>query len=296
MPFVGEFSALLTAALWSISALVFASATQRLGPFTVNITRLILAAGYLVVAILALRLNINLSSSQFLYLGISGFIGLTLGDTFLFRAFREIGARVTMLIMSIAPAIAALLAFLILDERLEILGITGIIITLAGIAIVVLERKVGSAGAPLMSVSGLLFAFLAAVGQGAGLVYAKMAFIEGEVNGFVATAVRVIASLLFLLPAALFTKRYKNPVTLYRTERRGFQLTALGSVLGPFLGISFSLIAIEHTSIGVAATIMAMVPVLMLPISRFVYKEELGYRSILGAFTAVIGVAVLFLR
>ncbi len=296
MPFAGELSALVTAVLWSFSALVFASATQRLGSFTVNITRLILAAAYLIAIILILQLDVNLSSTQVFNLGISGFIGLTLGDTFLFRAFREIGARVTMLIMSVAPAIAAVLAFFVLDERLAPLGIAGIIITVAGITIVVLERNVGSQGAPLITATGIVFAFLAAVGQGAGLVFAKMAFVEGEVNGFVATAVRIVASLIFLLPVALLTKRYRNPVSVYRADQRGFLLTALGSVLGPFLGISFSLIAIEYTSVGIAATIMATVPVLMLPVIRIVYKEKSGLRAVIGAVTAVVGVAVLFLR
>jgi drug/metabolite transporter (DMT)-like permease len=62
------------------------------------------------------------------------------------------------------------------------------------------------------------------------------------------------------------------------------------------LGISFSLIAIEHTKVGIAATIMAMVPILMLPLVRVFLKEKLSWRAIVGAFVAVGGVAMLFLR
>ena len=141
MPFAGELSALLTAFLWSGTAMLLASASQSVGSFQVNITRLILAEGYLFLFIAAFHLDTNLSSSQVLNLSISGAIGLSLGDTFLFKAFEEIGARISMLIMSLAPAIAAVIAFFVLDEHLSALGVCGMAITVAGIVIVVLERK-----------------------------------------------------------------------------------------------------------------------------------------------------------
>jgi drug/metabolite transporter (DMT)-like permease len=296
MPFIGEFSALFTACLWAVSALVFASATRRVGSFQVNVTRLILGALYLVLLIAVMQLDVNLSRTQILNLSISGVIGLSLGDTFLFKAFQEIGARVSMLIMSVAPAIAAVLAYLILGETLSILGVLGMAITVSGISIVVLDRSADSSERITLTTSGVVYAALAAVGQGAGLIFAKMALREADLNGFVATAVRIIASLVLLLPVAVMTNRFKSPVHMFSQDRKAFLLTALGSVLGPFLGISFSFIAIEHTKVGIAATIMAMVPILMLPLVRFVYSEKLTWRAILGAFTAFAGVAVLFLR
>jgi drug/metabolite transporter (DMT)-like permease len=296
MPFLGELSAFLTACLWSCGAMAFASATRRAGSFQVNVTRLILAAIYLILLVLLARLDLDLSSTQILYLCISGVIGLALGDSFLFKAFQEIGARISMLIMSLAPAFAAFFAFIVLDESLSAAAVLGMAITLSGVSVVVADR--GTAESQRISVTtvGVLYAALAALGQGAGLVFAKMAFLEGEVDGFVATTVRIIASLVLLLPFAMMTKRFHSPVRMFSQDRKAFLLTALGSVLGPFLGISFSLIAIKHTKVGVAATIMALVPILMLPLVRIVYKERLTWRAILGAVTAVVGVAVLFLR
>lgn len=293
MPFLGELSALLTACFWSGSAMVFASATTRVGWYQVNITRLILATGYLTFLTIILRLNTNLSGSQVLDLSLSGIVGLSLGDSFLFKAYQEIGARVTMLVMSLAPAIAALIAYIALDETLSAAGIAGIAITVIGVSAVVLDR---GSGRVLVTTSGLLFALLAAVGQGGGLVLAKAAFRDGDLNGFVAAAVRIVASLAVLLPLGLLTKRFSNPMRMIHEDPRSFRLIALGSILGPFLGISFSLIAVQHTKVGVAAAIMAIVPILMLPLVRFVYKEHLTWKAIAGAFVAVAGVAVLFLR
>ena len=295
MPFLGELSAFLTACLWSCGALAFASATKRAGSFQVNVTRLVLAAIYLVLLIALARLDVDLSGTQIFNLSISGVVGLSLGDTFLFKAFQEIGARVTMLIMSLAPAIAALFAYFALSETLSVSGVLGIAITLSGVSLVVSDRGTVESRIAVTTM-GVVYAALAAVGQGTGLVFAKMAFRESDVDGFVATAVRIMASLVLLLPFAVMTKRFKNPVRMFSQDRKAFLLTALGSVLGPFLGISFSLIAIKHTKVGVAATIMALVPILMLPLVRIIYKEKLTWRAILGAVTAVAGVAVLFLR
>jgi drug/metabolite transporter (DMT)-like permease len=296
MPFLGELSALLTACLWSGSAMVFASATKLVGSFQVNITRLILAAVYLVLLIAVFQFDVRLSSTQILDLSLSGVVGLTLGDTFLFKAFQEIGARVSMLIMSVAPAVAAILAYFVLGETLSVVGILGIITTVFGVSVVVLGRGAVASQRIALTTTGLTYAALAAAGQGGGLVLAKMAFQEGSVNGFVASAVRIIASLVVLLPIALMTNRYNSPVRMFSDDRKAFWLTALGSVFGPFLGISFSLIAIEYTKVGIAATIMAIVPILMLPMVRIIYKERLTWRAVVGAFVAVGGVAMLFLR
>lgn len=295
MPYTGELSALLTACLWASSAMVFTSAIKRVGSFQVNITRLILAAIYLFVFIIVLRFDMNLSFRQYVNLGISGFIGLSLGDTFLFKAFQEIGARISMLVMSLAPAIAAALAYLFLGETISLLGVVGIAVTIAGISIVVFDRSPG-ADKGIANPAGIIYALLGALGQGVSLIFAKMAFQESDVNGFVATAIRITSALIFLLPLAMMTSRFESPLKMLKKDRRAFKLTALGAMLGSFLGISFSLIAIDYTDVGVAATIMAIVPIIMLPIIRIIYKEKLKLTAVIGAFIAVGGVALLFLR
>src|SRR5271169_645667 len=138
MLYIGEFYSLLTACLWSGSSIAFTAAARRIGSVQVNISRLIMTAGYLIVLVLLCRLDLTLSTMQIIYLSISGFIGFTLGDTFLFKAFKLIGARISMLIMSLAPAVAAFLAYIILGENLSLWGVVGIIVTLTGIAIVIL--------------------------------------------------------------------------------------------------------------------------------------------------------------
>ncbi len=294
MPYTGEFSALATAAFWSCSAIVFARATARAGAIPVNVGRLVVAALVLAALMPFLGPGVRLSGLQILLLGASGVIGLAFGDSFLFKAFGDLGPRVTMLIMSTSPAFAALLAWIVLGERLSSWGIAGILVTLAGVAVVVTGRSPGSP-APF-SWRGMTWAVLASLGQGVGLIFAKMAFNEGEINGFVATLVRILASLVIMVPVGAAESRSSHAFRIFRADPPSLGLTALGALLGPVLGISFSLIAVAHTDVGVAATIMATVPILMLPLLRFFSRELLTWKAVAGALLAVAGVAILFLR
>jgi drug/metabolite transporter (DMT)-like permease len=296
IPYVGEICALLTAAFWSCSSLVFSAASARVGSVLVNISRLFLALIYLSVLLLIFRIDPYVTTAQATNLAISGVIGLAIGDSFLFRAYRQIGPRLSMLVMSIAPAIAAVLAFFVLGERLSLLGVLGIVVTVSGVGIVVNERRLGPARATPDLAIGLFSAGVAAVCQGVGLIFAKMAFMEGPINGFVAATVRIVSSLVVLLPVVLLLGRLTHPLRVFASDRKAFGLTALGSVLGPFLGISFSLMAVAFTQVGVAATLMATVPILMLPLVRYLYKEQLSWKAIGGASIAVGGVAMLFLH
>jgi drug/metabolite transporter (DMT)-like permease len=296
MPFLGEFFALMTAALWSVSSVVFTEATRIIGSVRVNVTRLILGLVCLGLVIWVWDMEKNLSLNQAMNLALSGLVGLALGDSFLFKAFEQIGARLSMLILSSAPGIAAIAAFAFLGEDLPALAVAGIVTTIAGVSIVIFDRSARVTHPVKIRWTGLLFAFIGALGQGIGLIFAKLAFNEGEINGFVAAFVRITGSLLLLLPAAALAGKLRRPIATLNRERKALLLTGVGSVVGPFLGISFSLIAVANTKVGVAATLMATVPILMLPLIRFVYKEILSWRAVLGAFVAVAGIAMLFLR
>lgn len=293
---IGELSALATAFCWSGSSIAFAEATLRIGSVRVNVTRLILAGSLLAATLVIFAIPCNISGSQLLNLSISGFLGLVFGDTFLFKSYEYVGARISSLLMSTAPAITAILAYLFLHESLTTWGMVGMTVTLIGIALVVSGRRDTSSVRIKFPGRGIFYAFLGACGQGAGLVTAKLAFDEGEINGLTATFIRIVAALVFLIPVARMSGRYEHPWRVFLDERKAFFLTFLGAILGPYLGITFSLISISHAKVAIAATIMATVPIIMLPLVKLIYRENLSWRAYGGAFIAVAGVAVLFIR
>lgn len=293
---IGEISGLITAFLWSITSIAFANAAERIGSMQLNISRLIFACIYLVVTILIFNFSLNLTTNQFIYLSISGIIGLVIGDSFLFNSYKHIGARLSMLLMAAAPAMGAILAFIFLGESLTLLSVVGMIITISGIALVIVKRDEHPTSKYKISKIGILFGLMSALGQAAGLIFAKFAFNEGPINGFSATFVRIFASIIILIPIGLLSRRFKNPVKVYAADKKALGYTILGSIVGPYLGITFSLIAVANTEVGIASTLMSTVPVIMLPMVRFVYKEKLNWQAVLGSIMSVGGIAILFLK
>ncbi len=294
MPLIGETAALITAGLWAVTALVFDGAAQRIGGQLTNISRLTLSAILLFVTVVIARWFAPVPITDVLLLALSGWIGLLFGDGFLFKAFELIGVRISMLVMSLVPALSALMAFIFLKESLTLTVIIGMIITLAGIMFVVSE------GSPEekheLTFFGVFCAVMGAAGQAGGMLFAKAAFSHGEINSFVASFTRIFSSVLLYLPFMMLAKKYIGPVKLFKTDRKSFYLALAGAILGPYCGMTLSLVAVKNTSVGIASTLMATTPVIMLPILHYYKKEKISLRGIIGAIIAVAGVAILFLH
>lgn len=296
MPYLGELSALLTSFCWSGSSFAFSSAANRIGSVQLNINRMLLAAVFLYLTISFAGIKYSLSYYQIEYLVLSGAIGLVFGDTFLFKSYQHIGARISMLLMATSPLMSALLAYLFLNETLSIWGITGIAVTIGGVALVIMEKsEIPSSGYKISKI-GIFYGLMGALGQAVGLIFAKYAFNMGVINGFVATFIRILSAIIIMLPIIVFARRYKNPFKLFLNDARAFTSMVTGTILGPYLGITLSLIAIENAKVGIAATLMSTMPITMLPISRYVFKEIINWRAIIGAVLAVAGVGILFLK
>jgi len=295
MLYLGELSALITAFLWSGTSFAFSNAAKRIGSLQLNVNRIILATILLFFIIIIANFNYDLSAEQIKYLALSGFVGLVLGDSFLFKSFQLIGARLGMLLMALVPAFSSILALLFLEEHLSLISVTGMTITLFGISIVILERSKGSESIFKTNRLGIFYGVLGALGQASGLVLAKFAFEAGNINGFVATFVRLLSAVVIIFPLALLFRRYKNPIKVYTKDTKALWATLVGTILGPVLGITGSLIAIANAQIGIASTLMSTMPIIMLPIVRYYYKEKLTWKAMLGAMVAVVGVAILFL-
>lgn len=232
---------------------------------------------------------------QYLLLFLSGIVGLVLGDTFLFASFKRIGPRISMLIMSFNPAIAAVVAYFVLQEQITGWGISGMVMTLTGIVFVIMQKNETNKLFKI-SVMGIIFAFLAAFGQGIGLILAKMAHTEGEINSLVATLIRIVSAIIILVPVMFFRNGYENVNNGIVKQPKVIGLLVLGSIIGPYLGITLSYLAIIYTEVGIASTLMSVVPVIMLPLSIMIYKEKITLAAVFGTCLAVAGVVILFLK
>lgn len=232
---------------------------------------------------------------QVIYLTLSGLIGLVLGDTFLFKSFNEIGPRVTMILMSSNPIFGALIAYFVFSETISYTGIFGMFITILGIILVVGKSR-NNGQKSNVSFIGLIYALLATIGQAVGLIFTKMAFFNGSIHPISATFLRVISAFVTLVVIGLLSGRLnlKRIKMVYDLPTIGMLI--LGSLIGPYLGITLSYVAITHSPIGIASTIMSLQPVLMLPISKYYYNEHITSNAIVGSILAVFGLLLLFMR
>ena len=144
----------------------------------------------------------------------------------------------------------------------------------------------------LISCAQILLAFGGAVGQAVGLVLSKYGM--GDYNAFAASQIRVLAGLFGFSLIFIFMKRWGRLKRSF-SDRKGMGFTVLGSIFGPFLGVSFSLLAIQYTNTGVASTIMSIVPVLIIAPAVLIFKEKISLKEVIGSIMAVSGVGLLFM-
>ena len=296
---VGETAALATALSWSFTALFFTWASDRIGAVTVNRTRLVMAAGLLSLAhILLLGTPLpDAGRTAWLWLGLSGIVGLTIGDSFLFQSLVDVGPRKALLAMSSWPVFSALLAFAFFGESLGLIELAGIGLTLSGIAWVVFEEnppKAEGAGRREHTARGIACAVAAAVCQAAGLVLAKEGLGSG-LSPLSGTLIRMIVAAIAIWLLAIATRRAGESIAKLR-DLRAVLFTAGGAFTGPFAGVWMSLVAVSHAKVGVASALMALVPVLLIPLVRIFLREHVSWRAMIGTLVSFIGVLLLFIK
>ena len=298
--YLGEIAALLTAVCWTVTAMAFESAGKRVGALSLNLIRLVIGLVFLSIynTIVNGEFFPTATNYQWFWLALSGLIGFVLGDLFLFRAFIMIGARISMLVMAMVPPIAALIGWITLGEKLSGIEFLGMGITLSGIVLVMsskLEINKGPLGKSLKIgplLLGSLLALGGAVGQAAGLVLSKKGM--QDMDPFSATQIRIMTGLVGFAIVITIFKRWKHLFGALK-DLKAMKFMTLGSFTGPFLGVSLSLLAVQHTDTGVAATLMALTPVMIIPPAILMKKEKIRAIEIIGALVSVGGVALFFL-
>jgi drug/metabolite transporter (DMT)-like permease len=292
----GEFAALMTALFWTVTSISFESAGRKVGSIAVNILRLVI--GFIFISFFSLihrgvMFPHDASPENWKWLTLSGFAGFVFGDLFLFKSYTIIGSRFSMLIMTLVPPLTALFGWVIMDEKLTFLHYIGMSLTFAGIAMAIFNRDGKSEKLSLkLSPRGVIYAFGGAVGQSLGLVLSKFGL--RDYDPFAATQIRIIAGFIGFSILITIIRRWKG-VKAALINWEGMKPLSLGAFFGPFLGVSFSLIAVKYTEAGIASTIMALVPVFILVPAIVLYKQKVTLPEIIGALVSVGGVAVFFL-
>ncbi|MEM5948788.1 DMT family transporter [Spirochaetia bacterium 38H-sp] len=298
--FLGQIAGLATAVCWTVTAIVFEHAGRRVGSLVVNWIRLAIALiGFALLSLVRYGslLPYGATTEMWIALMASGVAGLALGDLFLFEAFVMIGSRLSMLVYTSVPILTALLGWIFLGETMRPVEFAGMLLIISGIVLAVVFRTPPhGADRPNISLKtllmGVLLALLGALGQAGGLVISKHA--APDFDAFSATYIRVIAGLAGFSIIIPVMRRIKRLFAAF-SDSSAMRSIIIGAFFGPFLGISLGLFAAQATTAALSATLMALVPVFIIPPSVIIYKEKLGLMEIIGTVLAVAGTVVVFL-
>ncbi len=308
MPYPGEFAALATAVFWAVTSVFFSEAGKRIGSFNVNKIRLVMAVviySILMTITTGSPIPTSVNSQQVFWLGLSGFIGLVLGDSCGFKALVMIGPRLMTLLYATAPIFASIIAWIFLGEKLGLIEVLGIAITVGGVGRVVTDRNSNNHNWTGQNKNhpdsgslryGILLGLGAALGQALGLVLAKQGMLHagGTVEAMPASFIRMIVATISIWLISAARGKLAGVGTSLK-DIKALKLCLGGTFFGPFLGVWMSLVALEYIRTGVAATLNATTPIMIIPIVVGYYKERVSWRALIGAIIAVGGVTILFL-
>ena len=311
MPHLGEIISLVVAVLWTATALFSDEASRRIGSLSANVVRLSLASvflGLLLWVTLGRPWPVFADGKTWLWLALSALVGYVFGDWCLFNCYLSIGARFGQLFMTLAPPIAAIAGWMLLGERLRPTIWLAMTVTLGGIALSILGREGGERRLTFtLPLKGILLGLGAGLGQGFGLVLSKIGLQHysaalpvdvpssiGAMLPFASTMVRALVGAAgFLL---LMVIRREVPLLRAAVHDRKGMSYALGMTLfGPVLGVSLSLMAVQYTDAGIASTLMALTPILILLPSALLYRQRIRPKEWIGAWVSILGVALFFL-
>jgi drug/metabolite transporter (DMT)-like permease len=294
MPYLGEIAAVLTAGCWAINAILFADAGRVIGSRSVNHLRLWFALLLLALAhLLVIRQPLpGLLSPAVIFLSISGVIGFFLGDSLLFEAYVRIGPRMGMLMMTAVPIFSVFLGFAFLGEKLTLWQLVAIAVTTVSIGFVTKDKRDNSTFEPGHLLSGVALGLGGALGQAIGLMLSKRGLQEG-INPVSANLIRVSAATVAISVFLLINGRFFGDFRKLRLGKVTMKVFG-GALFGPVIGVVLSLVAILYAKLGVASTLMATSPVMLIPLSRIIYKERITARTVFWTVMAIAGAAWLF--
>jgi drug/metabolite transporter (DMT)-like permease len=297
-------AALLTTLLFSISAICGHRSARQIGGVEANFWRICIATFFL--ALWANIFGTKTSGEALPYFALSGLVGIGLGDTGYFQALPLLGTRRTVLISQCltAPA-AALIEWLWLGTKLNFHEILCIAVILTGVAVAMAPSEHREIPRHELR-RGMAFGILAALGGALGAVLSRkayaVAFAAGEhpdpgTTGYQRVLGGALVPAIILLVAKWRSAHTHGGVFEVKTlsvsrEKWGrIWPWVLGNGLaGQTLGVTAMQWALEYTPTGIVTSIIAMTPVVLLPMTRVTDGEKIGIRSLVGALIGVAGV------
>lgn len=287
---LGAGSALLSALLWAVAAILFAHIGRTLNAKALNLGKGIVALICLSSILLTTQLP-DFHPPEFWYLALSGLLGITIGDTLYFLTLQRLGAKITLLVGTLIPVVTAISASLLFSEPIGFLSAMGLAMTIFGVTYV-LWNKVENKTTRRFWFSGLVIASLYILTESGGILLTKFGLVHYE--SLEATFIRQAWGIAGLVFWGLSASNLISDFKPLKHDSKLIRLFILTSFIGAFLGTWLSIIALELTYTAVAVSLNSTSPLFVLPISYWFLREKISQKAILGSIIATVGVGLYF--
>ena len=292
---LSEGYAILAAILWAIFSSLLENIARSIPPKELNIFKGAIACVLMVITSLFLHENYqNLPVSDVVILFLSGIVGIGLGDTAYYSGLRYIGSRRSLLLFALAPPMTALIAWIFLGERLDLLSWLGILITISGIAWVITERTPQGTVVhdPKTLRKGIILGVLASLGQAAGLVLSRSGMSDGAISSLQGAALRLVAGVLFTFGWVLVSRQPMGKWQHAEDSKRIWG-TLFITAIGTYISLWLQQLAIQGAPAGITQTLLSTSPIFILPVAA-IRGEKVSMRAVLGAFVSIFGIMLVF--
>lgn len=303
----GELAALGAAFVWATASLIFARlGKQKVSPLAMNLVKCTLALTLMSITLFIQReifWPTQAPNHALLYLGISGIIGLSIGDTSYFHALKRIGARRTLLLSTLGPPATALMAWPILNEPITLPMLAGMTLTLFGVGWVISEQQAASNAAQheedaphskKILIHGIIFASIAVFCQALGNVLTKLGSAP-NLKPLEVGMIRLTFGIAGLVLVVLLSRKAADVKHAFSKKKQA-ALLLLAAFLGTYLGIWLLMASLSWTKVGIAATLSATSPLFVLPMAALFTGERITLRALIGTVISIVGVAILTLN
>ncbi len=283
---IGAGASLFSAASWALGTVLFFKFSNRVTPFGLNLCRGMVGLFFLGLPMcFAGRPSCDLHS--FFILGLSGLLGIAIGDTFYFKTLLNLGPRLTSLIGIIVPVIAALCAMLVLKECPNGLVWTGIILTAAGTGWVLWEKSPSQGTVIINKAAGIIYGLLCVAASTAAAVLSKIGI--QTVSPLTATFIRIFWGVMGLLVWGALNRQIKKDLLPFK-DFVLFKNFVFIVMIGVYGGFWLFLVSIKYIDLATAISLNSTSALFVLPMAVIITKEAVSWRAVAGATAAVLGI------
>ena len=295
LPFTGELLALCVAFLWGLAAVIWTVAGEKISATELNLIKVVIASGLVGLTLVLTRIAyVPLSTLNLALMALSGLIGIGLGDVALFAAFQRIGPTRTSMIKLLSPLLVSLVAFFSLGEKLGVVDLVGMAVTILGILLVVSERLPHSQGTPPRFWEGVGLALLATLAEVVGVNFSHQVLVQTAIDPLWGTLLRLVSAAVFLALFVLLTRQRIGSWLNTSDSSRLVKLIGTGVFCGTFIGLWLQQTVLKTTAAGMAQTFFSASPLFILLIQAAYQRRWPTWRALGGVLVSMAGIALIF--